>query len=47
MSWSSPQPNVPGRGIVASYGLRFWALVALVGVGAGLGAAVLIELLRS
>jgi chloride channel protein, CIC family len=42
-----PQPNVPGRGIVASYGVRFWMLVALIGVGAGLGGAGLIELLRA
>jgi CIC family chloride channel protein len=42
----SPQPNVPGRGIVASYGLRFWMLVVLVGLGAGLGGAALMELLR-
>jgi CIC family chloride channel protein len=40
------QPNVPGRGIVASFGLRFWALVAIVGVGAGLAGAALMELLR-
>ena len=40
------QPNVPGRGIVASYGVRFWVLVALVGVGAGLAGAALIGLLR-
>jgi CIC family chloride channel protein len=41
------QPNVPGRGIVASYGVRFWVLVVLVGVGAGAGGAALIELLRA
>jgi CIC family chloride channel protein len=41
------QPNVPGKGIVASYGMRFWALVALVGVGAGAGGAALMELLRA
>jgi H+/Cl- antiporter ClcA len=40
------QPNVPGRGIVASYGARFWMLVVLVGVGSGIGGAALIELLR-
>jgi chloride channel protein, CIC family len=40
------QPNVPGRGIVASYGLRFWMLVVLVGLGAGVGGAALMELLR-
>jgi CIC family chloride channel protein len=43
---TSAQPNVPGRGIVASYGARFWTLVALVGIGAGLGGALLMELLR-
>jgi chloride channel protein, CIC family len=31
---------------VASYGIRFWALVALVGLGAGLGGAALMELLK-
>jgi chloride channel protein, CIC family len=43
----SPQPNVPGRGIVASYGLRFWMLVVLVGLCAGLGGAALMELLKA
>ncbi|MHB8532050.1 MAG: chloride channel protein, partial [Solirubrobacteraceae bacterium] len=47
MSIGSPQPNVPGRGITASYGPRFWLLVALVGAGAGLAGAALIELLRA
>jgi chloride channel protein, CIC family len=42
----SAQPNVPGRGIVASYGPRFWVLVVLVGMGAGLGGALLMELLK-
>jgi H+/Cl- antiporter ClcA len=41
----SYQPNVPGKGIVASYSLRFWGLVVAVGVVAGLGAAVLALLL--
>jgi chloride channel protein, CIC family len=43
----TPQPNVPGRGIVASYGARFWMLVVVIGLGAGLGGAALIELLRA
>ncbi|HYB24703.1 MAG TPA: hypothetical protein VED41_12955, partial [Solirubrobacteraceae bacterium] len=43
----TPQPNVPGKGIVASYGVRFWLLVVAIGVGAGLGGAGLIELLRA
>ncbi len=38
---------MPGRGIVASYGTRFWVLVVLVGLGAGVGGAALIELLRA
>lgn len=42
----SPQPNVPGRGIVASYTLGFWAVAVAVGLIAGLGGALLIELLR-
>ncbi|HXB15915.1 MAG TPA: chloride channel protein [Solirubrobacteraceae bacterium] len=43
----STQPNVPGRGITASYSRRFWAAVVVIGVGAGLGAAALILLLRA
>jgi CIC family chloride channel protein len=38
---------VPGRGIVASYGARFWLLVVLIGLAAGLGGAALMELLRA
>lgn len=41
----SHQPNVPGKGIIASYSLRFWALVVVIGVAAGLGAALLTLLL--
>jgi H+/Cl- antiporter ClcA len=41
----SHQPNVPGKGIVASYSLQFWGLVVAIGVAAGLGAAVLTLLL--
>jgi H+/Cl- antiporter ClcA len=44
---ATPQPNVPGKGIVASYDVRFWSLVVAIGVGAGLGGAGLIELLRA
>jgi len=43
----SAQPNVPGRGIVASFGWRFWMLVALIGVGAGLAGAAFMELLHA
>ncbi|MFL5864057.1 MAG: chloride channel protein [Solirubrobacteraceae bacterium] len=44
--WFSPQANVTGRGIVASYSPRFWGIVVLVGVIAGLGASALAELLH-
>jgi H+/Cl- antiporter ClcA len=37
----SHQPNVPGKGITASYGPRFWGLAVATGVAAGLGAALL------
>ena len=47
MSPPSAQPNVPGKGIVASYGARFWMLVVLIGVGTGLAGAALMELLRA
>ncbi len=47
MASVSAQPNVPGRGIVASYSPRFWMLVVLIGVAAGVGGAALIELLRA
>jgi chloride channel protein, CIC family len=43
----SPQPNVPGQGIVASYGVAFWCLVVGIGVVAGLGGAGFMLLLRS
>jgi CIC family chloride channel protein len=33
--------------MVASYGVRFWMLVVLIGVGAGAGGAALMELLRA
>ncbi len=44
--WSSPQPNLAGRGIVAGYGTRFWALVLTLGAVTGLAASGLIALLR-
>jgi chloride channel protein, CIC family len=47
MSSGHAQPNVPGRGITASYGLRFWLLVVAIGAGTGLAGAALIELLRA
>src|ERR1700736_1953359 len=43
--WSSHQPNVPGRGIVAGYSLRFWTLVVILGVATGVGASALMALL--
>ncbi len=47
MHTGSAQPNVPGRGITASYGIRFWVIVAVIGAGTGLAGAGLIELLRA
>ncbi len=44
--WYSHQPNVTGRGIVAGYSARFWSLVVVLGVATGVGASVLIGLLR-
>jgi CIC family chloride channel protein len=44
--WYSDQPNVTGRGVVAGYSLRFWTIVATLGVITGLGASGLIELLH-
>jgi H+/Cl- antiporter ClcA len=44
--WSSPQGNVTGLGIVASYSLRFWTLVIGLGVMTGVAASGLIGLLR-
>lgn len=43
----SHQPNVPGQGIVAGYGPRFWGLVVAIGLLAGLAGAALMELLRA
>jgi chloride channel protein, CIC family len=44
--WSTPQPNITGLGIIASYSRRFWALLVLLGVITGLAAAALVGLLR-
>lgn len=44
--WHSEQPNVTGRGIVAGYSVRFWLMVAALGVTTGVGASALMELLH-
>jgi H+/Cl- antiporter ClcA len=44
--WFSHQPNVPGQGILASYSLRFWALVAGLGIVTGLAATAFVALLK-
>ena len=44
--WSSHQPNVTGRGIVAGYTLRFWMIVVTIGVATGIAVSALIGLLR-
>ncbi|QEC49202.1 hypothetical protein FSW04_17535 [Baekduia soli] len=41
----SHQPNVPGRGIVAGYGPRFWGLVVAIGVASGVAAGAFVQLL--
>lgn len=43
----SHQPNVPGKGIVASYNPMFWALGVGIGLIAGLGGALLMMLLHA
>ena len=45
-SWFSYQANVTGRGIVASYSPRFWAIVVVLGVITGVGASALVGLLH-
>jgi H+/Cl- antiporter ClcA len=44
--WSTPQGNVTGLGIIASYSARFWTLVIGLGAVAGLSAGLLVLLLR-
>ena len=44
--WHSHQPNVPGRGIVASYSARFWAIAVGLGVLTGAAASALMGLLH-
>jgi H+/Cl- antiporter ClcA len=44
--FASPQPNVPGQGILAGYSTRFWATLLAVGAGAGLAAAAFVALLE-
>lgn len=44
--WFSYQPNVTGRGIVAGYSGRFWALAVVMGVATGLAASALMGILR-
>jgi chloride channel protein, CIC family len=45
--YESPQPNVTGLGVIASYGVQFWGLVIFIGVLAGLGAAGLTWILHT
>jgi H+/Cl- antiporter ClcA len=44
--WFSHQPNVPGRGIVASYSPRFWMLVVALGLVTGAAGSLLMEILK-
>jgi H+/Cl- antiporter ClcA len=45
-SFTSPQPNIPGQGILAGYSLRFWGLVIAIGAATGLAGAGFIALLN-
>jgi H+/Cl- antiporter ClcA len=45
-NWFSPQANVTGRGIVASYSPRFWGIVIVLGIITGIGASALVGLLH-
>ncbi len=47
MRQPSPQPNVRKGPPTAGFSLRFWLLVILTGVGAGLGGGLLMELLHA
>ena len=44
--WVSPQGNITGMGIVASYSAKFWAIVVILGVISGASAALLVGVLR-
>jgi H+/Cl- antiporter ClcA len=44
--WFSHQPNLPGRGIVASYSARFWMLVVALGLATGVAGSLLMGLLH-
>ena len=45
-SFASPQPNIPGEGILAGYSARFWGMVVAIGVAAGLAGAGFVALLN-
>ncbi|HLW96522.1 MAG TPA: chloride channel protein, partial [Solirubrobacteraceae bacterium] len=45
-SFASPQPNIPGRGILAGYSARFWGAVLAIGVATGLAGAGFVALLN-
>jgi CIC family chloride channel protein len=44
--WFSHQPNITGRGIVASYTPRFWLIVVALGVITGAAGSALMEILK-
>ncbi len=46
LRWRSPQANITGAGILASYSVRFWCLVLVVGVFAGVWGSLLVGLLH-
>jgi CIC family chloride channel protein len=44
--WFSHQPNITGRGIVASYTPRFWLIVVALGLITGVAGSALMEILK-
>jgi CIC family chloride channel protein len=44
--WFSHQPNITGRGIVASYTPRFWLIVLALGLITGVAGSALMEILK-
>ncbi|MHB8581902.1 MAG: chloride channel protein [Gammaproteobacteria bacterium] len=46
MNFPSPQPNDSSNHPPLNFSLRFWGLVLLTGIGAGIGAGLLMKLLR-
>jgi CIC family chloride channel protein len=44
--WFSHQPNITGRGVMASYTPQFWLIVVALGIASGVAGSVLMEVLK-